>query len=134
MVTEETTFLLKSVPKSTDPAPITKGIVGYWPRYGMAYLSNPDAKSGLIGLDVWNKRLVYSANETPFFDARDSVVYTTPGHTYVRGNYQQVLEEFKHREYRIFPFVPQGIGDILIRHKDFRDIQVGRELQLTDLL
>ena len=133
MVAEQRTFKVKSVPENTDPAPITNGVVGYYPRYGMAYLSDPDSRIGLTGLDVEHKRLVFSHNESPFFNQRDSIVYATPENTYVRENYKRVLEEFKQKDYRIFPFVPQRIGDALIRHTNFDNVRVGLELQLSDL-
>jgi hypothetical protein len=130
MVTRQRIFKVKSVPENSDPARITKGIAGYYPSYGMAYLSDPDTKVGLTGIDIEQKRLVVSSTDAPFFDHRDSIVYSTPENTYIRGNYRQVLEEFKQRGYRMFPFVSQSIGDSLIRHRNFDKIKLGLEFHL----
>jgi len=132
MVAEQRTFKVKSVPANSNPAPITKGIVGYYPPYGMAYLSDPDSKNGLTGIDIENKRLVVSSTETPFYDHGDSVVYVTPEHIYVREDYRQVIEEHIQRGYRMFPFAPQSAGDSLIRHRNFKDVQLGSEFHLSD--
>lgn len=130
MVEEQRTFKVKSVPENTNPAHITKGVVGYYPRYGLAYLSDPDSERGIVGIDAERKRLVFSPTETPFYDQRDSVVYFTPEHMYIRENYKKALKEFKQRGYKMFPFIPQRAGDSLIRHINFDKVQLGLEFHL----
>lgn len=128
------TFKIKSVPKGTDPATITNGLIGYYPPYGIAYLSHPDAESGLTAIDIKNKRLIHARKGTPFFNQRDAFVYATPEHRYVRETFPEVLKEFQNNGYGTFEFLPEGIGDSLIRHKNFEGIQIGRGLHLNDLL
>lgn len=130
MVAEQRTFKVKSVPTNSNPAQITKGIVGYYSPYGMAYLSDPDSERGIVGIDSDHKRLVLSPTETPFYDQRDSVVYCTPEHTYIRENYKKVLNEFVLKGYKLFPFIPHRAGDYLIRHINFDNVQLGLELYL----
>ena len=133
-VARKLAFKVKSVPEGTNPVTITNGLIGYYPPYGIAYLSNPNAETGLTGIDVGNKRLIHAKNETPFFKHRDSIVYSTPEHRYVREDYIEVLKEFQTEGYRVFRYIPKGIGDTLMRYKNFSEVQIGEELHITDLV
>jgi hypothetical protein len=133
-VFEGSTFKVKSVPENTDPARITSGLAGYYPPYGVAYLSDPDSENGLIGIDTARKKLIFSRYESPFFNQRDSVVYSTPENRFVREGFFDAVKEFKSNGYRIFCFLPQRSGDHLARYHNLHEVSVKAELTLAELL
>jgi len=133
-ILKHSAFSIKSVPEGTNPARLTTRLVGYYPPYGIAYLSNPNAEAGLTGIGIATKRLVYSAHESSFFSARDAIVYSTGLERYIREGFKEVLEEFQFAGYKAYAYVPQRPGDYLSRHKDFSTVKIGAELRLIDLL
>ena len=133
-VAKQEKFKIKSVPEGTNPAPITEGIIGYYPKYGIPYISNPSTESGIGTIDLDNKRIIYSANELPFFLQRDSIVYSTPWHTYIRQGYDDIIKEFINQKYKIFKHVQARKDDMLVRHTNFSNILFGEEMRLEDLM
>ena len=79
-VKERSGFLIKIVAEGVNPALILKGALGFYPRYGMAFVSNPDKDSGLSAIDVTKKRLIFNPNQSAFHSQRDSVVYIVPNY------------------------------------------------------
>jgi len=133
-IKEGKTFKVKSVAEGQDPSIVQSGVIGFYARYGIAYISNPDNPVGLIGIDPEGKRLVVNPNETAFYKQRDSYVYATERHIYVRQGYEEVLREFEANGYTFHEFVPGFVGDRLIRHKSPESLPVGRSLRLEELL
>ena len=92
---------------------------GYVPDYGVPYLSNPDWKRGLYGVDIDQKRLIYDIKGAPILKQRDSYRFGYQHfNPYVKADFQALEEAFLSAGYRTCDFAPQYVGDSITRHSD----------------
>lgn len=127
-------FSIKSIPINAHPRD-SKSVVGFYSIYGIAYISNPDLETGLVGIDVSNKKLLFSKFDFPHFSHRDSYVYSnSPGETYVRENYVDVIKEFIFNGYEIFKFNDVGDYNKLVHLKKLTEEYIGEKINLENLL
>ena len=127
-------FTIRTVPINTNPAHIANPLIGFYSPYGIAYISNPEKKHGIIAIDFENKTLVYNSNESAFHSARDNVVYIQSPYQYIRESYQQVLEEFQTQDYSFYEYLQKESWDYICRLKSPRELILGKSLTLEELL
>jgi hypothetical protein len=127
-------FSIKSIPINAHPRD-SKSVVGFYSRYGIAYISNLDLKTGLVGIDVSNKKLLFSKFDFPHFSHRDSYVYSNSlCETYVRENYVDVINEFTSNGYEIFKFNDVGDYKKLVHLEELSEKYIGEKISLDNLL
>ncbi|MBI2580519.1 hypothetical protein HYV85_01790 [Candidatus Woesearchaeota archaeon] len=131
-------FTVQVILDGTDPRRAGWAI-GFYPHYGMAFISDPNSLSGLSAIDVDNRRLVFNKNESAFRYQRDAFVYIRPGNTYVRKPYKAVLEEFLAKGYTIVEFAQQQPGENImwystVLHRNPSQLPFGARLSIDALL
>jgi len=127
-------FVIKSVPKKTDPKEISNPTIGFYSPYGMVYISNPQKKKGLIAIDFSRKILIYNPNEETFFEQRDSVVYVQTTSCYVREEYPQLLSEFETGGYKFHKFSQKNNSKSIANFASTKELDIGKQLKLEELL
>lgn len=120
-----------TVRKSEDDPRKQNKMLGYYPPYGVAYMSSPENNQAIFAIDARNKTLVVDLAGGAFYDQRDAIVYHDVEGIEIKESFNELLAYFVLNGYRIAKFNPRDAGDHLISYKHAEDIP--RESTLLDI-
>lgn len=93
-------------------------VLGYYPHYGVAYISSPENKQTIFAIDSENKTLVVDFNVGAFYDQRDGFVYRDMEGIEIQTTFQKFLQGFASKGYVIKKFEPKSTGDYVISYRE----------------
>jgi len=105
-ITKRYKYLLNAINKNFEDFEFEfdnkdKFILGYNQRYGFMMLSDPEKKNtGMI--EIIDDKLIYNENGIPPKEQRDSYMFTAPLEYFIPRSFEDVVEEFLEKNYKLF--------------------------------
>ena len=104
-----------------DPRKQNK-MLGYYPPYGVAYLSSPENTNVVFAIDTKNKTLVVDFKGGAFYEQRDAFVYRDVEGFEIKSTFNEFLAHFVLNGYQIKKFNPNNAGQYLTSFRKAEEI------------